>query len=121
MKVYKRPGSRHYQYRFEYHGQLYRRSTGTENRREAESIAAAAKIRIIRKAEGLAAPAVEVGESPASPRSVPTLREFQAIFNAWTATAKEEQKGTVKFYRESYQKLLLFGPWSDLPLDKIDE
>jgi len=54
-------------------------------------------------------------------QATPTLREFQKIFNAWVETAKEEQKGTVKFYRENYRKLLEFGPWADLALDKIDE
>jgi hypothetical protein len=34
---------------------------------------------------------------------------------------KEEQKGTVKFYQESYRKLLDYGPWADSRLDEIDE
>lgn len=42
MKVFKRPGSSYYAYKFQYRGREYYRSTGTENRREAESIAAAA-------------------------------------------------------------------------------
>jgi integrase len=50
-----------------------------------------------------------------------TLREFQATFNDWVGTAKAGQPGTVKFYRESYQKLVAFGPWADLRLDEIDE
>jgi hypothetical protein len=37
------------------------------------------------------------------------------------ATAKEEQKGTVKFSHESYRKLLDYGPWADCRLDEIDE
>src|SRR5438094_3431009 len=36
-------------------------------------------------------------------------------------TAKAEQKGTVEFYRESYQKLLDYGPWSQLTLAEIEE
>ena len=53
--------------------------------------------------------------------SVPTLREFQPIFDAWVGTAKKEQQGTVKFYRDNYRKLLQFGPWNNLRLDEIDE
>src|ERR1700722_11346281 len=47
--------------------------------------------------------------------------EFQTTFDEWVATAKAEQNGTVKFYQESYRKLLSYGPWADLPLDQIDE
>jgi integrase len=121
MKVYKRPGSSHYQYRFEYRGREYRNSTGTENRREAESIAAAARTRILRQAEGLEAPEAKPEAPPVAARNVPTLSEFQATFDDWIATAKAEQQGTVKFYGDCYQKLLLFGPWRDLALHEIDE
>jgi hypothetical protein len=96
MKVFKRPGSSFYAYKFQYRGREYYRSTGTENRREAETIAAAARARVVRQAAG------------------PT-------FNDWAGTAKAEQKRTVKFYEESYQKLLSYGPWADLRLDEIDE
>src|SRR5439155_14577411 len=34
MKVFKRPGSSFYAYKFQYRGKEYYRSTGTENRRE---------------------------------------------------------------------------------------
>lgn len=122
MKVFKRPGSSFYAYKFQYRGKEYYRSTGTENRREAESIAAAARARVLRQAVGL--------EEPDPPRksngqaelkkTPPTLREFQATFNDWVSTAKE-QKGTVKFYHESYEKLVSYGPWADLRLDEIDE
>ena len=53
MKVFKRPGSSYFAYKFQYRGREYYRSTGTENRREAESIAAAARARIIRQVAGL--------------------------------------------------------------------
>ncbi len=123
MKVFKRPGSSYYAYKFQYRGREYYRSTGTENRREAESIAAAARARVIRQAAGLEEPepppkALPV-EEPRKP--IPTLAEFQATFDEWVGTAKAEQKGTVKFYRESYQKLLDFGPWSHLTLAEIEE
>ena len=63
-------------------------------------------------------------KSPANdekPKGIPTLRQFQTTFDEWVATAKAEQHGTVKFYQESYRKLLSYGPWADLPLDQIDE
>jgi len=121
MKVFKRPGSSYYAYKFQYRGREYYRSTGTENRREAESIAAAARARIIRQTAGLEEPEPRVlpPEEPRKP--IPTLAEFQATFDEWVGTAKAEQKGTVKFYRESYQRLLDYGPWSRLTLAEIEE
>ena len=123
MKVFKRPGSSFYAYKFQYRGQEYYRSTGTENRREAETIAAAARARVVRQAAGLEEPDAprKPNGQPESLRTPPTLREFQATFNDWVGTAKAEQKRTVKFYQESYQKLLRYGPWADLRLDEIDE
>jgi len=123
MKVFKRPGSSFYAYKFQYRGKEYYRSTGTENRREAESIAAAARARVLRQAAGLEepeAPRKDTGHTEPR-RTAPTLREFQPTFNDWVATAKGEQQRTVKFYHESYQKLLAYGPWADLRLDEIDE
>jgi Phage integrase SAM-like domain len=82
-----------------------------------------ARARVLRQAVG--------HEEPDPPResngqaelkkTPPTLREFQATFNIWVSTSKEEQKGTVKFYHESYEKLVSYGPWADLRLDEIDE
>ncbi len=123
MKVFKRSGSSYYAYKFQYRGKEYYRSTGTENRREAEAIAGAARTRIVRQAAGLEEPEPQ-RKSPASdekPKSIPTLRQFQTTFDEWVATAKAEQNGTVKFYQESYRKLLSYGPWADLSLDQIDE
>jgi integrase len=123
MKIFKRPGSSYYAYKFQYRGKEYYRSTGTENRREAEAIAGAARASIIRQAAGLEAP--EPPRKPSAgaekPRAIPTLRQFQTTFDEWVSTAKAEQKRTVKFYRESYRKLVSYGPWADLALDQIDE
>jgi integrase len=123
MKVFKRLGSSYYAYKFQYRGKEYYRSTGTENRREAESIAAAARARIVRQAAGLEElePRQKALAPEETPRTIPTLREFQATFDEWVGTAKAEQKGTVKFYRESYRKLLDYGPWSGLTLAEIEE
>jgi len=119
MNVWKRSGSRYYSYKFVYKGETYCRSTGTTNHREALDIAAAARRSLIRQLAGLEESAPQ--QSPKISKAVPTLREFQAVFNAWVATAKEEQQGTVDFYQENYQKLLDFGPWADCPLNEIDE
>ena len=123
MKVFKRSGSSYYAYKFQYRGKEYYRSTGTENRREAEAIAAAARARVVRQAAGLEEP-----DPPPKPLStdgrrntIPTLRQFQTTFDDWVATAKAEQNGTVKFYQENYRKLLTYGPWPDLRLNEIDE
>jgi integrase len=123
MKVFKRSGSSYYAYKFQYRGKEYYRSTGTENRREAEAIAGAARARIVRQAAGLEEPEPQRRSSTSDekPKGIPTLRQFQTTFDDWVATAKAEQKGTVKFYQESYRKLLSYGPWADLPLDQIDE
>ncbi len=123
MKVFKRPGSSYYAYKFQYRGREYYRSTGTENRREAESIAAAARARIIRQAAGLEEPEPMARAFPPEEpgKHIPTLAEFQATFEDWVGTAKAEQKDTVKFYRESYQRLLDYGPWSHLTLAEIEE
>ena len=123
MKVFKRSGSSYYAYKFQYRGKEYYRSTGTENRREAEAIAGAARARIVRQAAGLEEPEPQRKSSASDEKSrgIPTLRQFQTTFDDWVATAKAEQKGTVKFYQESYRKLLSYGPWADLPLDQIDE
>jgi integrase len=116
MKVFKRRGSPYFSYKFQYKGQEYYRSTGTPNRREAEAIAAAARARLIRQAAGLEKP-----EDHEKRKQIPTLREYRETFDAWVGTAEDEQKGTVKFYRENYRKLLSYGPWADLPIDQIDE
>jgi integrase len=119
MNVWKRPRSRYYSYKFVYKGETYCRSTGTTNQREALDIAAAARRSLIRQLAGLEDPAPQ--KPTEQPKTVPTLREFQPTFDAWVATAKKEQQGTVKFYQESYQKLLGYGPWADLRLNQIDE
>jgi integrase len=123
MRIFKRRGSSHYYYKFEFQGEVFYRSTGTHNRREAEGIAAAARARVVRQAAGLEAPDPPRKSAAASRKGkhAPTLREFQATFDEWVGTTKAEQPGTVKFYRESYRKLLSYGPWADLGLDEIDE
>jgi integrase len=119
MNVWKRPKSRYYSFKFVYKGETYCRSTGATNQREALDIAAAARRKIIRQLAGLEEPEPQAPRK--EPKTIPTLREFQVTFDAWVATVKDEQQGTVDFYQENYQKLLDYGPWADLPLDQIDE
>jgi Phage integrase SAM-like domain len=123
MRIFKRPGSSHFAYKFQYQGKEYYRSTGTLNRREAEGIAAAARARIVRQAAGLEEP--ELARKPGTEKDklkpAPTLREFESTFVEWVSITKSEQKGTLTFYRESYRKLLAYGPWADLRLDQINE
>jgi len=123
MRIFKRPGSSHYAYKFQYQGKEYYRSTGTENRREAETIAAAARARIVRQVAGLEEPeSARLSTAEKEKRKpVPTLSEFQPTFVEWVSITKSEQKGTLTFYRESYRKLLGYGPWADLRLDEINE
>src|SRR5499427_1733516 len=122
MRVFKRRGSSRYIYKFQYQGKEYYRSTGTENRREAEILAAAARVRIVRQAAGLEAPEPARRGSENDQRTpVPTLREFESTFVEWVSITKSEQKGTFKFYRKNYRKLLAYGPWADLGLDQINE
>ena len=123
MKVFKRSGSSYYAYKFQYRGKEYYRSTGTENRREAEAIASAARARVVRQAAGLEEPEPQrkPSASDENSRRIPTLRQFRTTFDEWVATAKSEQHGTITFYQENYRKLLSYGPWADLPLDEIDE
>jgi len=128
MRIFKRSGSSRYFYKFQHLGQEYYRSTGSENRREAEAVAAAARTRVVRQAAGLAEPepprqtraAKAVGEREEA-RLVPTLREFESVFVEWVSITKSEKKGTLKFYEKNYRKLLAFGPWADLPLNQIAE
>src|SRR2546427_10417195 len=112
MKVFKRPGSSYYAYKFQYRGREYYRSTGTENRREAESIAAAARARVLRQAAGLEEPEPPPRALPPEElrKHIPTLIEVQATFDEGVGTDKAGQKGPVKFFRESYHDRLDYGP-----------
>lgn len=121
MRIFKRPGSSHFAYKFQYQGKEYYRSTGTENRRQAEAIAAAARARILRQAAGLEEPEPARGAEKDRHKPVPTLREFESTFVEWVSITKSEQKGTLTFYRENYRKLLAYGPWTDLGLNEINE
>ena len=97
MKVFKRSGSSHYHYKFQYRGREYYRSTGTENRREAEAIAAAARTRIIRQAAGLEEPEAENRTARLARSTVPNLRQFQKTFDEWVGTAKAERMARLSF------------------------
>jgi hypothetical protein len=87
MKVFKRPGSSYYAYKFQYRGREYYRSTGTENRREAESIAAAARVRIVRQAAGLEEP--EPLQEPFRPKIPANTFRRSASFNPLLTSGSE--------------------------------
>ncbi len=99
------------------------RSAADHNRKATNNNAKLTGTRIIRQAAGLEEPEPLPKVLPVEePRKhIPTLGEFQATFDEWVGTAKAEQKGTVKFYRESYQRLLDYRPWSHLTLAEIEE
>jgi hypothetical protein len=80
MKVFKRSGSSYYAYKFQYRGKEYYRSTRSENRREAEAIASAARARIVCQAAGLEEPEPQWKSSASDekPKGVPT--QFQNNF-----------------------------------------
>jgi hypothetical protein len=90
MNVWKRSGSRYYSYKFVYKGETYCRSTGTTNHREALDIAAAARRSLIRQLAGLeeASPL----QTPKASKSIPTLREFQSVFNAWVQRRRKNNR-----------------------------
>ncbi len=124
MRVFKRPGSTYYAFKFHYKGKQYFRSTGTKNKREAEDVAAAERARVIRQAAGLEELPPNARDRAAlrkSQKTTPTLPGFQETFNEWVGVTKDGHQGTVKFYQENYRKLLDYGPWADHALDEIDE
>jgi hypothetical protein len=73
MNVWKRRKSRFYYYRFVYKGEIYERSTGTTNRREALDLAVAARNKIIRQLAGLEQP-----ESSPSIKEASSVRPFES-------------------------------------------
>src|SRR5215469_5748271 len=123
MRIFKRRGGSRYLYKFQYKGKEYYRSTGSENRREAENLAAAARVRVVRQAAGLEEPDPprKRGSEKDKLKPAPTLQEFERTFVEWVSITKSEQKGTLDFYRENYRKLLAWGPWAHLGLDQINE
>jgi hypothetical protein len=53
MRLYKRKDSKYWWYKLEYHGVVYRASTGMKNRRDAEGIASKAKLDVIEGKYGI--------------------------------------------------------------------
>jgi hypothetical protein len=95
-----------YYYEFELYGRRYKKSTRCKNKRDAEAIEAAARLKVINDRAGIQAP-----RPPA-----PTLREFRQTFFDWvTSNSKND------YSLRNFNKLLLFEKLAEAPLDRIDE
>ncbi|MGC4048328.1 MAG: hypothetical protein QM757_01250 [Paludibaculum sp.] len=106
--VYKR--GKTWWYQFVWHGERFRASTKTSNKRTAEQIEAAQKTALAMGAAGIT-------EAP----KVPTLAEFAVGFEEEIKVRSAEKPRTVAFYLEKLKKLLADRPLSRLRLDKLDE
>jgi len=104
--VSKRDEGKTYYYEFELFGQRYKKSTRCKNKRDAEAIEAAARLKVINDRAGI--------QSPRPP--APTLREFRQTFFDWvTSNSKSD------YFLGKFNKLLLFPKLADTPIDRIDE
>ncbi len=89
-----------YYYEFELFGQRYKKSTRCKNKRDAEAIEAAARLKVINDRAG-----IQSSRPPA-----PTLREFRQTFFDWvTSNSKSD------YFLRKFNKLLLFPKLADMP------
>ncbi len=95
-----------YYYEFELFGKRYKKSTRCKNKRDAEAIEAAARLKVINDRAGI--------QSPRPP--APTLREFRQTFFDWVTNNSKND-----YSLRNFNKLLLFEKLADAPLDRIDE
>lgn len=95
-----------YYYEFELFGQRYKKSTRCKNKRDAEAIEAAARLKVINDRAG-----IQSSRPPA-----PTLREFRHTFFDWVNSNSKSD-----YYLKKFNKLLLFPKLADTPIDRIDE
>lgn len=105
MRLFKR-GTKYYSYEFEMYGKRYKKSTRCRNRRDAQTIADAARLKIVNDKAGV--------QSPRPP--APTLREFRRTFFDWVTSNSDDD-----YYLKNFNKLLLFPNLADMPIDTIDE
>ena len=108
MSLYKRGPV--YWTEFIHKGQRVRRSTGVNNRRQAEQIEAALKTQFARG---------EVGIEDQKP--APTLRVFAQQFADFLSVRHAERPQTLRFYSEKLQRLLKYDALREARLDRIDE
>jgi integrase len=106
--VYRRIGSNNWYYKFEFRGALIVKSTRQGNKRVAEQMEAAHRIRLA-KAE------VGIVERP----PVPTVTDFAPRFLAHVRQKNASKPKTVKFYEGRTAALLASPILKDLPLDAI--
>lgn len=95
-----------YYYEFELYGQRYKKSTRCKNKRDAEAIEAAARLKVINDRAG-----IQSCRPPA-----PTLREFRQTFFDWV-----NSNSKTNYYLTLFNKLLLFEKLAEAPIDRIDE
>jgi hypothetical protein len=89
-----------YYYEFELYGQRYKKSTRCKNKRDAEAIEAAARLRVINDRAG-----IQSSRPPA-----PTLREFKPTFFDWVKSNSKDN-----YYLALFNKLLLCPKLADTP------
>jgi integrase len=106
MAVFKRDKGETYYYEFELFGQRYKKSTRCKNKRDAEAIKAAARLKVINDRAG-----IQSSRPPAS-----TLREFKNTFFDWV-----NSNSKTNYYLTLFNKLLLFEKLAEAPIDRIDE
>lgn len=95
-----------YYYEFELFGRRYKKSTRCKNKRDAEAIEAAARLKVINDRAG-----IQSSRPPA-----PTLRDFRQTFFDWVKSNCRSD-----YYLTTFDKLLLFPKFADQRLHRIDE
>jgi len=108
MSLYKRGPV--YWTEFIHKGQRVRRSTGVNNKRQAEQIEAALKTQFARG---------EVGIEDRKP--APTMRVFAQQFADFISVRHAEKPQTLRFYAQKLKSLLKYEVLRETRLDRIDE
>src|SRR4030095_9200929 len=95
MHLYKRKDSKYWWYKFEYHGVIYRASTGLKNRSKAEGIASKARLDVI---EGK----YEIRRQ----KTAPLFKDAMAQFLESSRLEHAEHPNTTKRYEDSAKPLV---------------
>jgi len=95
-------------------------TTGTENQREAESIAAAARARVLRQAVSSKNPSLRVNRTVSLRHEgpLPPCANFSRHLMIGSPLPKKNRSAPSSFVRKA---ILSHGPWTNLRLDEIDE
>lgn len=95
MHLYKRKDSKFWWYKFVYDGAVYRASTGTKNRRDAEGIASKARL-----------DAIEGKYDIRRQKATPLFKDAMARFLEYTRQEHAEHPNTAKRYETSSKTLI---------------